>query len=316
MVPTEYHPVRTAMMGNVRNRRIRSIDVAPDMADWSMPRPSEEWKPRFLSHDDALIAPTRELFRWRGGIIQEEAGGRPHGQCVAAMDRLCVFEDMLASMKTDGRPIYDLSEHLQEFASRLPAALERGREFSWDFFGSIYIHFGETGIRAMGERSVTGVYAHARCIPGGTTFGELHFTGADPNWHRTHEIGFYDTLLTHQDVAVITYFIDIDENVSVDVPDDDVFYGNEANACELLPLVKLGMDISLEWNAGIDPFCRKELIHGGAGLGPEYSVIEVLAPSPQFAFTVSRTPLLPENESARHASLPGHPSSGTCGPRP
>lgn len=286
MNPTEYHPIRTSMMRNVHDRRFRFAHG--DQADntWSLPRSPTEWKPRFGSHGATLAISEESWFKWDRGIIVEEMGDRTDEECVAAMDRLCVFEDMLASIRRDGHPLIDLSSCYEALKNDPPTFLVENRELAPEFVGSMYIHFGSSGVVALGDREITGVYVNAERYPRGTIHGDLHFVGSDPNWQRAHEITFYDTLLTHQDAAVVMYEISPDGKLKFRIDAQDVVFGNEDNAYALLPFVKVGIDVALGKAPQYETEVRTEYFHGGPTVRPEHCRIDVA--------DVSRRPSLEE----------------------
>lgn len=283
MAPTDYHPVRTAMMRNLRDRCMRFAGIDPEEASGSMPRPSNEWNPRFFSYEASMAVADDHLFRWRGAIVREQMRGLSEALCVGAMNRLCVFEDMLASIREAGRPIIDISTNFDAIRNDPSFSAAAPVEIGPEHLGSFYVHFGDTGVKAIGDRSVTGVYAHSRRHPDGTIYGDLHFAGPDPNWGRAHEIGFYETLLTHQDVSVVTYQLDRDGTIEFRMHENDIVFGNEHNAYQLVPFAKLGMDIALGKARGFDCEVRREFIHGGRDLGAGYRTVDIMAASPCLA---------------------------------
>lgn len=281
MTPTEYHPVRTAMMRNIHERRFRfAYGDHPDSA-WALPRPPSEWNPRFGSHLASSTIPRQEWFDWERGVVLSEIGRHSAAACAGFMDRLCVFEDMLASVRRDGHPIIDLSREVQ--AVRENPATERfgNAEIDPDFTGSIYLHLGDTGVDAIGTREISGAYLNAERDPSGTVHGDIHFVGSDPNWNRAHEVDFYETLSTHQDAAVITYVIPPNGELSFRIDHQDIHFGNEENACALLRFARLGVDIALGKPNDLSADLRTEFFHGGPGVRPEYCRVDVMSVSRQ-----------------------------------
>lgn len=281
MNPTEYHPVRTAMMRNIHDRRFRQAHGENDKNDWSTPRAPTEWKARFGSYAAHKATPKSVWFDWDRLLIADEMGNMSSVQCAAAMDRLCIFEDMLASIRRDRNPIIDLSGSFEAITNDPSTTLVQGRAIDPEFTGSLHIHFGETGIKAIGEKTLTGAYVNAERYPKGTIHGDVHFVAGHPAWERAHEVTFYETLAEHQDSAVVMFKITPSGELSFHMENEDVTFGNENNAYVLLPYVKAGIDVALGKASHLEGDVRTEYFHAGPNVRPQDCRIDVMAVYPK-----------------------------------
>ena len=281
MTATDFHPIRTAMMVGVTRSRLNAAHTdQPEQRPAGLSRLPRQWQPKAmtpaLTQDEGV---EREIVN---SYPAEERGRLPEPRCISAVKGLTAFENLFAAVQKSNYPIIDLSHVVQ---SGLPENDDCGESQAMHpvFSGSIYVHFGDTGIRGIGQNVVTGAYVTARATGTGST-GTIQFVGTDPRWHETREAPLFETLYEHQRSAVIMFrapkkgdFTFSPLASSVEMPKDD--------PARLLPLVKMAVDIAMGISDDFDMEYRTEHFFGGSNAGTQHCSIDVAEvwPKPDLA---------------------------------
>jgi hypothetical protein len=279
MNPTDFHPIRTALMRSVHDQRLQKTCIVPEMMTASTPRDPAKWNARFGSRANVLALHDANWNNWDRMLVREELGSLDPEAAAASMDRLCLFEDMLASVKRDRHPIIDISAEAPELIRAGGSA--RTTRFEPSFCGSLYVHFGDEHpfFCLDNHRRPTGAYVHAAANGKGDVYGHVHLVSTTDDWEQVGETPFYETLYHHQHARVYEYSYDQAGNYDWSLDGAPGKFRSNEKAGRLLPLVKLGVDIVAGTDTTYDAEVRTEYFYGGPNVAPEHCRIDVAAVS-------------------------------------